>query len=81
MDSLGLKLRKAIRIALRIITGSACTWRMSVLYCSSALGECIMGIPVIDMRTCCKNRGLPTASGPSLLQFRLSFLGCESLTH
>ena len=69
MDSFGFKLRKAIRIALRIMTGSACTWRMSVLYCSSALGECIMGIPVMDMRTCCKNRGLGTASRGKWLQF------------
>ncbi len=51
MESLGLKLRNAIRIALRIMTGSACTWRMSVLYCSSALGECMMGIPVMVMIT------------------------------
>lgn len=56
MDSLGLRLRKAMRIARRIITGSACTWRMSVLYCSRALGACMMGIPGMDMRTCCKNR-------------------------
>jgi hypothetical protein len=74
MDSFGFKLRKAIRIALRIMTGSACTWRMSVLYCSSALGECIMGIPVMDMRTCCKNRGHGTAYRGKWLQFCPGFL-------
>ena len=49
MESFGLKLLNAIRIALRIMTGSPCTCLIKVLYCSKALGAWVMGIPVKDM--------------------------------
>ena len=71
MDSFGFKLLKAIRMALRIMTGSPCTCLIKVLYCSSALGACGMGIPVMDMFSNCRNRSFPTSSKGGMLHSAL----------
>ncbi len=55
-------------MALRIMTGSACTCLIKVLYCSKTLGACGMGIPVMDMISNCKNRSFPTASKARMLR-------------
>ena len=68
MDSFGFKLLKAIRMALRIMTGSPCTCLIKVLYCSKALGAWGIGIPVMDMISNSKNRSFPTMGEGEMFQ-------------